>query len=820
MKENIQLILANEFVQFTDRNVFLTGKAGTGKTTFLHKLKANCPKRMVIVAPTGVAAINAGGVTIHSFFQLPFGPFIPDNQNDKTNQKTSFQHKIGKDKINLMKSLDLLVIDEISMVRADTLDGIDEVLRRYRDRTKPFGGVQLLMIGDLHQLSPVVKDDDWRILKEYYENLYFFNSRALKETLPLSIELKHIYRQSDTFFIDLLNKVRENKMDAEVLEQLNQRFIPDFNPSEEDGYITLTSHNQSAQQINEIKLKEINEKSFKHKALIEGDFPEYAYPNLFELELKIGAQVMFVKNDVSRDKLYFNGKIGKITKIKEGAIYVKCPSDTQEITVLPVEWQNLKFELNASTKEVEEKVMGTFIQYPLKTAWAITIHKSQGLTFEKAIIDANAAFAHGQVYVALSRCKSFEGMVLRSPISYSSIRTDGQVSSYTRNAEKNAPGEEHLKISKINFQQALLFELFDFKHLKVSLFQCKKIGEENYHILNAEFLDVINKIRDQSEKDIYEVAENFKRHLSKQLSSTQFPEENAELQERVKKACVYFTDKFEQIFNKELDKLDTDCDNKAVKKMLTEALENLKKGVFVKVSAIKLGVKGFKTLDYLRIKANAEIDYLNLKTTSPVVKLTSPKNINHGDLYTKLKSWRDQLAADNNIPVYLVLPQKVLLELVQKLPSNFAELVSIKGIGKTKVKQYGNDILMIIQEYCKNKEIPQHAMQLEFAKEKPEKKDTKRLSLELLQGGKTVSEIAEERGLVTSTIESHLIHFVESGELDVFKWLNKTKINQIEDFISENKPMSVTELKNALGEEFSYNEIRAVVKHLAVNATI
>jgi hypothetical protein len=817
MAENIQLKLANEFVQFTDRNIFLTGKAGTGKTTFLHNLKANCPKRMVIVAPTGVAAINAGGTTIHSFFQLPFSPHVPIPEG--ADKKSSFQHKMGKEKINLIKSLDLLVIDEISMVRADTLDGIDEILRRYRNRSKPFGGVQLLMIGDLHQLAPVVKDHDWEILKDYYPNLYFFNSKALRETHPVSIELKHIYRQSDTFFIDILNSVRENKIDAGVLEKLNQRYIPDFNPSEEEGYITLTSHNLSAHKINEQKLDAIKKPVSKFKGSVSGDFPEFSYPNTLDLSLKVDAQVMFVKNDSSRDKLYYNGKIGKITKIKDDVIYVKCPGDPNEIYVRPTVWENLKFELNPATKEIEEKIAGTFTQYPLKAAWAITIHKSQGLTFEKAIIDANAAFAHGQVYVALSRCKSFEGMVLRSPISYNSIKTDGTVSSYTREAEKNTPGDEHLKLSKVGFQQSLLFDLFDFKNLKGSLYHCKKLAEDFNNVISIGFLENINAIRESVEKDIYTVADSFKKHLSQQLQQENLPEENTELQERVKKACVYFLDKFESIIQAGLDKVDFDADNKTVKKNIDEALMNLKKEVFVKSASLKFCKNGFETLGLLKVKANAEIDFLNLIKTTPVVKKEVVSGaIKHPELYRTIKAWRDNLATENNVPVYIVLPQKVLTELANKLPSNFSELESIKGIGKTKVKQYGNELLVMIADYCEKHNLSQTPLELLVKINRPEKIDTKKVSLELFNSGKTIEEIAEERGLALSTIETHIAGFIASGEVDIFSLVDKNKVALIEDYLLQHKPMSITETKLALGEEVSYGEIRAVMKYLTVNS--
>jgi ATP-dependent exoDNAse (exonuclease V) alpha subunit len=404
--DNPQLQMAYNFLELTNQNVFLTGKAGTGKTTFLQNLKRNSPKRMVVLAPTGVAAINAGGATIHSFFQMPFGPHIPELtlvQDEKNGDRAIF--KLNKMKIDIIRTLDLLIIDEISMVRADLLDGIDEVLRRYRNTTRPFGGVQLLMIGDLQQLAPVVKDDEWNILKAYYETAFFFSSRALRKTSYITVELKHIYRQSDRFFIDILNQIRNNRVSQETFIELNKRYIPGFTPNEKDGYITLTTHNYQSNELNQFRLGQIAEKAFVPKATVEGNFPVHAYPTELELELKKGAQVMFVKNDPSPEKLYYNGKIGKITHIEDEIVYVNCPGDTDEIPVGRAEWQNTSYTIDNETKEIKETIEGTFVQYPLKLAWAITIHKSQGLTFEKVVIDAAQAFSHGQVYVALSRCK-------------------------------------------------------------------------------------------------------------------------------------------------------------------------------------------------------------------------------------------------------------------------------------------------------------------------------------------------------------------------------------------------------------------------------
>ena len=412
---NQDLQLAFDFVKYTNRNIFLTGKAGTGKTTFLKDLKQLSPKRMIVVAPTGVAAINAGGVTIHSFFQLPFHPYIPafylpdNNSTGQSDQNDPPGYKMSREKISIIKSLDLIIIDEISMVRADPLDAVDSALRRYKDRFKPFGGVQLLMIGDLQQLAPVVKDEDREIIGEYYDSFFFFGSKALCSTDYLTIELKHIYRQNDQIFIDLLNRIRDNKVDQDVLTELNKRYIPDFDADSGGGYITLTTHNYQAQEINDLKLDKLPGKPHKFKATIKDEFPEFSYPNASELILKTGAQVMFVKNDLSADKLFFNGKIGKVKSFEDDIIVVKCPEDDFNIRVEMAEWQNVKYSINEETKEIEETVIGTFTQFPLRLAWAITIHKSQGLTFDRAVIDACAAFAHGQVYVALSRCRTLDG---------------------------------------------------------------------------------------------------------------------------------------------------------------------------------------------------------------------------------------------------------------------------------------------------------------------------------------------------------------------------------------------------------------------------
>ena len=808
MEQNTQLELAAQFVHNTNKNIFLTGKAGTGKTTFLHNLKKTLHKRMAIVAPTGVAAINAGGVTIHSFFQLPFGPYIPESNPNE--QRYS---RFNKEKINLIKSLDLLVIDEIRMVRADMLDGIDEVLRKYKDRNKPFGGTQLLMIGDLHQLSPVIKDEEWNMLKPYYDTVFFFSSNALRQTDPVRIELKHIYRQSDTFFIDLLNKIRENQLDKISLAALNERYIPNFKPAEDEGYITLTTHNNTAQEINSEKLNDLKGKTKHFEAQIHDDFPQFAYPTEQSLALKVGSQVMFVKNDSSRDKLYYNGKIGTVTRFDDDTIFVKCKGDYTEIDVHPAEWKNIKYALNPQTKEIDEQVIGSFVQYPLKLAWAITIHKSQGLTFEKAIIDANNSFAHGQVYVALSRCKSFEGMVLRTPISQNSVKTDGTVAAYTKDASANEPDSDQLTNSKMNFQRSLLLELFDFSEMKYAFSRLNRVVAEHENVINNSVTITLKLIQATVDQDIFIVSDKFKNQLNQFFVEAGLPEENENLNARVQKGCVYFYDKIEQSIYPESRGLEIDVDNIAVKKVVEQALENFQRAVFIKRTVMEACKDAFSVAAYLRAKSNADIDFkVSIKTVTPVTKAAAAlKNIPNAELYKTIRDWRNNLATEKDVPVYIILPQKALEELVSKLPTTLVELEAVKGIGKTKVRQFGKELVTMIITYCEQNQIEKNTSQLTLTKEKA---DTKKVSFDLFNSGKTVEEIAEERGLGVTTIETHLAHYIGTGELDIFDIFPKEKINKVIDYFMENKQVTLNEAKAALSEDVTYTELRAALKHL------
>ena len=431
MERNNELLTAWDFVEYTGRSIFLTGRAGTGKTTFLKMVVERSSKRSIVVAPTGVAAINAGGMTIHSFFQLPFAPFVP---GAKVESKFDF----SKEKRKIIASLDLLIIDEISMVRSDLLDAIDSVLRRFRNRYKPFGGVQLLMIGDLQQLTPVVTPEDERMLIPYYDTPYFFGSKALAQIEYVTIQLEKVYRQQDDTFLTLLNHIREGQASVAELQLLNSRYQPAFLPKPEEGYIRLTTHNQMATNYNESELQKLPGCAFHYRASIEGTFPDYSYPTAETLTLKEGAQVMFVKNDPSGEHRYYNGRIGHVTLAEDNRLEVFCPGDADAIEVEPLVWENARYTLNPETREIETEVLGKFTQLPLRLAWAITIHKSQGLTFERAIIDASLSFAPGQVYVALSRCKTLEGMVLASQIPPQAIISDERVENYISHQEEAA----------------------------------------------------------------------------------------------------------------------------------------------------------------------------------------------------------------------------------------------------------------------------------------------------------------------------------------------------------------------------------------------
>jgi PIF1-like helicase/helix-turn-helix protein/HRDC domain-containing protein len=818
--QNNELQLASDFVRFTGSNIFLTGKAGTGKTTFLHELQEQTPKRMIITAPTGVAAMNAGGVTLHSFFQLPFGPYVPGSDAYERNNQRQF--RFSKEKKQIIQSLDLLVIDEISMVRADLLDAVDASLRRHRHNTQPFGGVQLLMIGDLHQLSPVAKQHEWNLLQQHYESVYFFSSKALLQTELLTIELKHIYRQSDEGFIQILNRVRENRLDKTTLDSLNTRYVDEFMPDEDQGYITLTTHNASAESTNQARLKELGGKKFLFNADIAGDFPEHIFPTLLQLTLKKGAQVMFVRNDPSPEKLYYNGKIGKITAIIGKTIFVLCPGESEEIEVDPVSWENIKYTINIENKEIEEEIVGKFEQYPLKLAWAITIHKSQGLTFERAIIDAQAAFAHGQVYVALSRCKTLEGLVLSSPISARGVDTDRAVLKFDEDGRNNLPSESLLHEAKISYQQKLLYECFDLGLLAKRLGYLVHLLSRNASVVQVSGAGDMVLIEQQARESIFGVSENFRNQLYTIFETHNLPETDDHTLERINKASVWFQEKFAAIFKDSVQTLHFETDNKELRKKLNNVLNNCRKEIGLKFAGIHSCENGFSPSAYLHAVSAAEIDFQPSKLKKKQAPAYTESDIDHPELFETLRAWRTAKATELDVARFQVLYQRVLIQIVVCLPDSLKALLALPGVGKKTIENYGKDIVALVCAYRKKQGI--EAVLLPEPRELPPKSDTSEkvmspkgstrdISLDMFSEGKSIAEIAKERGLVNSTIESHLTFFVEEGALAIGKLLSSEQQDAITEELAVEEENSLGAVKTRLGSDYSYGQIKMMLAH-------
>ena len=808
---NPELQLADDFVRFTNCHIFLTGKAGTGKTTFLHDLKKKTHKRMVVTAPTGVAAINAGGMTLHSFFQMPFGPFVPGSENQEG------RHRFSKDKVNIIKSMDLLVIDEISMVRADLLDGVDAVLKRYRRSALPFGGVQLLMIGDLHQLSPVVKEAEWQILRQYYPSPYFFDSLALRQTELIPIDLRHIYRQSDTRFIDLLNRVRDNRLDPASLQELNSRCLPDF--TQRDGYITLCTHNSNADSINATRLQALQKKVHCFQAEVEGDFPEHIYPTPALLELKVEAQVMFVRNDTLPEKRFYNGKIGKITRITDTSVRIRCPGDTDEIEVEPISWENIDYKLDPETMEITQNRIGSFLQFPLKLAWAITIHKSQGLTFDRAIIDAKAAFAHGQVYVALSRCKTFEGMVLSSPLTSRGVKTDQTVLRFVEQAEKNPPSAEKLAAAKRGYQQQLITECFDFGRLRSSLSRLRSVLLNNARVLQVSSAGEIGEVETACREEIFTISENFKNQLARLFATGTLPETDTAILERITKASAYFQEKLASLLVPFVTDIQIDTDNKEIRKKAKNAVKYLQEETAVKLAAIRSCETGFSPSAYLRAVSAAGVDLKTVREKKQAAVIASESDIQHPALFQALKEWRSQKAAGENVAHFQVMHQKTLIQIAVNLPDTIPELKKIKGIGKRLTEKYGVELTEMVSAYRREHRIQEmdtgtpRPMEQGPQMEAPTKTDTRQISLDLFEKGASIAEIAAERGLVPGTVEGHLAFSVETGRLAIDAVLDAGKQQAIELKISEIGGDSLGAIKQALGDGYSYGEIKIVLAH-------
>ena len=616
-----------------------------------------------------------------------------------------------------MRSIDVLVIDEVSMVRADVLDAVDSVLRRYRHRYKPFGGVQLLLIGDLQQLAPVVRTEEWDLLKVHYETPYFFSSKALQQLNYYTIELKKVYRQSDPVFLELLNKVRENRIDTQTLAHLNSRHIPNFNPPKEEGYIRLTSHNRQADAINQRELEALDAKEHHFEAKIEGEFPEMSFPTDKVLVLKQGAQVMFVKND--REKRFYNGMIGTITGIDDGGITI-VPTDADvEIKVTPDVWQNCKYVLDEETKEISEKVIGTFTQVPLRLAWAITIHKSQGLTFERAIINANQAFAAGQTYVALSRCKTFEGLVLSDPIPAHAIITDYQVRNYTQQMVEREPSENQIQEAQRNFLYATLEELYNFTSVLYAYADVVRVMEEHFSKLYPEQIARFKALEPDLRSAIDTVAKKFCTQVDYLVRTEENPAESPKLQERISAATTYFLDKLLPLIKQTSD-LSLPTDSKRVKERAEASIDTLKEALRVKTQLLNYVQSApFSLTAYLRRKADILLDVADKEETGAATKASKtpkkkaekeekitdvPQDILHPRLFNVLRAWRAEKARELSLPAYIVFSQRALISMTNMQPRTIAELKKLPGVGKAVTERYGDALLELIHEYLLEEE--------------------------------------------------------------------------------------------------------------------
>lgn len=708
MHDNPLFNTAADFINNTSRHVFLTGKAGTGKTTFLKYIRDNTRKRCVVVAPTGVAAINAGGVTMHSFFQLPLGPFLPVSHKftgeGVTDQYTLFKNiRVNDDKRELFRDLELLIIDEVSMVRCDMLDATDAILRYFRRAPHtPFGGVQVLYIGDLFQLPPVMPEQAWSFLRQHYQSPFFFHSRVVQEAPPVYIELKKIYRQSQQKFIDILNRIRNNEATREDLDTLNA--TSEKTPKPGCKYVTLTTHNYKADRINAGELAKLSGKTYEFKGIVEGDFPDRNLPTDTVLQLKEGAQVMFIRNDKSEQRRYYNGKIATVTRIDSEGIHVALGDSEEELVLEQETWNNIRYSYNRQEERIDEEKLGSFTQFPIRLAWAITIHKSQGLTFEHAIIDAGESFAPGQVYVALSRCTSLDGLICHSKITPSSISTDPLVLEFARREAREEELENILQQERRAFRHQQLADTFDLGKLVdttgayVQLVQGKQLPDGNAVVAN------VRQMLRQLE-ELQEVSVKFRQQMRALLDAN----DDDKLRERTARAIEYFS-------------------GALMTQMLAPVDDH--------IASLKGAKKVKQFLRQVRLFRNAIAR-----------KINEIRKAQYGEIV---------------------------------FDPNAEDIALIDLVGKKKA----------------------------------EKGATFKETLAMLRQGMKAPEIAAKRGLVLGTIETHIAQLVKSGEIDIHECMDESRIAHILDAIRKTQADAIQPVKAALGSDYSYGEIRAVMNHL------
>jgi hypothetical protein len=835
-KSNILFQLALDLVNKSSRSIFLTGKAGTGKTTFLKYLRQTCPKQIAIVAPTGVAAINAGGVTIHSFFQIPFAPYIPETH--KLSGETVFSAgaedvvsrnsllnrlRINSERIKVLRQLELLIIDEVSMVRCDTMDAIDAVLRHIRKNPmERFGGVQVLFIGDMFQLPPVIKEPEWRLLSDYYESPYFFDSHVIREAPPLYIEFNKIYRQSEEIFIRLLNQVRNNRLDEEGMHILESRYEPAFHRNSEDGYIVLTTHNEKAREINRHELNILEGEVSHYNAEIKDEFPENGYPADLTLSLKPGAQVMFIKNDSDKSKRYFNGKIGFVTSLLKDKILVQCPHETDEIEVKPETWSNIRYTVDGATRNMQEETLGSFIQFPLRLAWAITIHKSQGLTFEKAIIDAGDAFAAGQVYVALSRCTSLEGMVLKSRVKKGSLVMDDRITRFAKNCQPVDQLErEYINASRM-YQAEIIQSVFDLKRSLALAEDLKEYINKNETSFSPESLPWINGIL-ESLNLLQATAIKFHGWIQAQFLQPGAPEENQVLQTRTKDGAIHFTKEINVIIGA-IVKSPAETDSRLHAKEFNDSLKDLYGQLTLTLYLLRDFDARMDGEQWHQKKNSFVVPSFSINSFSGSGEQRVPSP--HPVLLAQLKKVRDSICSKKDLPIYLVAGSKSLNEMVEFLPQTPEELEQITGFGKKRVETYGSEFLTIIQQYSSDKGLsslisdkaPKHKKKDNSspkADKKPKetrlKVDTKAESYRLYKEGLSIADIAKTRNFTLQTIEGHLAYYIQNGSISIGELLPQEKIMAMEPVMNDYTGGPITPLRERLGNDISYGDIRLFI---------
>lgn len=788
-KTNERLELARRIIEGTGTSLFLTGKAGTGKTTFLRNLRSSSRKRIVVCAPTGIAAINAGGVTLHSFFQLDFGPFVP-GMNNGTRRKFSY----SKEKLRIIRGMDLLVIDEVSMVRADLLDAVDDVLRRLRDRTKPFGGVQLLLIGDLQQLAPVVREEERHLLEGRYKSLFFFDSVALQQLPYETVELNEVFRQKDADFLGMLNAIRENRADKTVLDKLNSRCIPGFNPGDDEGYIRLTTHNGIANDINRQKLDELPAQPHVFECHIEGKFPETSYPADPELTLKVGAQVMFIKNDTGMDRAYYNGMIGQVVAIdEEYGVAVRPQEGGEIIQVLPVDWDNISYTVNPETKEIVEHKEGTFTQYPLKLAWAVTIHKSQGLTFDRAIIDVKRSFAHGQTYVALSRCRTLQGLVLVNPVSPSSIINDTSVDRFYNDHNCDDIDEAHLDILERQYKVGLLDDLFNFRQMFAAMEGVMRLYQENFMRKFPAIVQDWVQMYETKNREINKVADTFRHQYS--CMAMEGSRSEQVLGERVKAACKYFVGQLMPVVDL-ATKAIRNSDNKAVRSKLQDRLELFEDLLTAKRMLLNNFISRQFSIDvYLDLKAEVMLRNVTPKPTRETKKKTRKATMSDSK----------PMLSDSKP----MLPDEEFEEIDRYVhPENY-EWPDHPEPAK---KQRRTDQTLNSPNLPITPNTP-----ITPKSPKPVKKPTTEITLELYRQGRSVSDIAEIRGLVRSTITGHLLKTLADQDLEEYirQNIDAELRERVKAYLDDTPilPDTISGVREAIGGEPAWDDIRFLLRY-------